>query len=170
MVAHPHLKVGVRGKSELHRAGCSVMRSLFPLTPLFPPLVRGELKGGWGGRRKVPQKKYRPAPLWCGVRVKRRGKSSPLQWRHWRHGKPHPEQDQIGSAPLDGKNGPFNILSYAYDRKAERVRSQDPDSNIRTRGMIITPHLWGTELGLWTVRLFLFLVAVQGFEPRTLRI
>ena len=35
----------------------------------------------------------------------------------------------------------------------------------RTRGMIITPHLWGTELGLWTVRLFLFLVAVQGFEP-----
>ena len=30
------------------------------------------------------------------VRVKRRGKSSPLSWRQERHGKPHPEQDQIG--------------------------------------------------------------------------
>jgi len=30
------------------------------------------------------------------VRVKRRGKSSPLPWRQERHGKPHPEQDQIG--------------------------------------------------------------------------
>lgn len=37
----------------------------------------------------------------AGVRVKRRGKSSPRSWRHGRHGKPHPVQDPIGQ-PQDG--------------------------------------------------------------------
>ena len=64
-----------RGKSELYRAGWFVTR-----TP--------------GDRRKVPQKTYRPDSI--RVRLKRRGKSSPLPWRHGRQGKPHPEQDQIG--------------------------------------------------------------------------
>jgi len=43
-------------------------------------------------------------PLYA-VRVKRRGKSSPLKWRHFRQGKPLQEQGQIErrykSCPLD---------------------------------------------------------------------
>ena len=72
MIAGRRRRTG--GKSELRRAGWFVTR-----TP--------------SDRRKVPQKIYRP---FTGVRVKWRGKSSPLSWRHERHGKPHLEQDQIG--------------------------------------------------------------------------
>ncbi len=67
-----------RGKSEHHRARWFVTRTA-------------------GNRRKVPQKIYRrwPAKRRVQVRLKWRGKSSPLLWRHKRHGKPHRVQDQI---------------------------------------------------------------------------
>ena len=51
-------------------------------------------------RRKVPQRtdRLRPAPTRRAgtVRVKRCGKSAPRCWRQERHGKPHPEQGQVG--------------------------------------------------------------------------
>src|SRR4030067_2165107 len=59
------------------------------------------------------------------VRVKRRGKSSPLHWEQWRHGKPHQEQDQIGGR-----------LRAA--RPSLRVRSLKVLSNQGLREMIIT--------------------------------
>ncbi len=68
-----------RGKSEHHRARWFVTRTA-------------------GDCRKVPQKRHRrwPALWWEQVRLKWRGKSSPLLWRHKRQGKPHRVQDQIG--------------------------------------------------------------------------
>ena len=68
-----------RGKSEHHRARWFVTRTA-------------------GNRRKVPQKIHRrwPAARRAQVRLKWRGKSSPLLWRHKRQGKPHRVQDQIG--------------------------------------------------------------------------
>ena len=50
------------------------------------------------GRRKVPQKTYRPGGN-TRVRVKRCGKSAPLPQQCGRQGKPHTEQDQIGREP-----------------------------------------------------------------------
>ena len=47
-------------------------------------------------RRTVPQKINRPARK-GRVRVKRRGKSSPLAGQLARHGKPHRVQGQIGN-------------------------------------------------------------------------
>jgi len=63
------------GKSELHRAGWSLTAT--------------------GGDPKESATENIP-PTARQVRVKRRGKSSPLSWWQERHGKPHPEQDQIG--------------------------------------------------------------------------
>ena len=63
------------GKSELRRAGWSLTAT--------------------GGDPRESATENIP-PSTSGVRVKRRGKSSPLFWRQERHGKPHPEQDQIG--------------------------------------------------------------------------
>ena len=63
------------GKSELRRAGWSLTAT--------------------GGDPRESATENIP-PRAGGVRVKRRGKSSPLFRRRKRHGKPHPEQDQIG--------------------------------------------------------------------------
>jgi len=67
------LQIG--GKSELLRAGWSLTAT--------------------GGDSKESATENIP-PGASGVRVKRRGKSSPLFRRRKRQGKPHPEQDQIG--------------------------------------------------------------------------
>ena len=67
------------GKSGLHRAGCSVTRS------------PGD--GKESATENIPPHWIASLSDW--VRVKRRGKSSPLRWRHRRLGKPHLEQDQI---------------------------------------------------------------------------
>jgi hypothetical protein len=66
---------GAGGKSELQRAGCRI-------TP-------------GGGNPKESATEIKPPPL-LAVRVKRRGKSSPVPMVTWESGKPHPEQDQIG--------------------------------------------------------------------------
>ena len=67
--------VGGGGKSGLHRAGCQV-------TP---------------GRREPTESAAESRPPFFGmVRVKGCGKSAPRRWQHRRHGKPHPEQGQIG--------------------------------------------------------------------------
>jgi len=57
------------------------------------------------------------------VRVKGWGKSPPRAWRQDRHGKPHPEQDQIG-----GADGPSSARTPG--------RSREASSNGRPRGMI----------------------------------
>ena len=77
------------------------------------------------------------------ARVKRRGKSSPLHWRQWGHGKPHQEQDQIGgrfspAVGTDFKSVPTAGLMQAA-RPSSRVRSLKVSSNRDLREMIITP-------------------------------
>ena len=61
-----------RGKSELHTAGC-------------------RLTDGEGDFKESATENYRQRKL---VRMKRRGKSSPLLRRRGRLCKPHPEQDR----------------------------------------------------------------------------
>ena len=63
-----------RGKSELHTAGC-------------------RLTDGEGDFKESATENYRQFML---VRMKRRGKSSPLLRRRGRLCKPHPEQDRGG--------------------------------------------------------------------------
>ena len=69
------------------------------------------------------------------VRVKGWGKSPPRSWQQNWHGKPRPEQDQVG-----GTYGP----SYA---RAPGV-SREAFSNERPRGMVARPRKGRTEPGL----------------------
>jgi len=71
------------------------------------------------------------------VRVKRRGKSSPLFWRQERHGKPHPEQDQIGERLRAARlmfsgsvaRGSRQLLSQMNDhRRVKGDRNAEQDS------------------------------------------
>ncbi len=88
--------------------------------PRNPLLESGMHAGGCTqrcSRRPVPQKTNRPA---CRVRVKRWGKSPPPQEQSRGHGKPHWEQDQIGSP---GQPVPLRF----------RVRSQQINDPLRSR-------------------------------------
>ena len=51
--------------------------------------------GGGNPRESATEKRQ---PLFTGVTVKRWGKSPPRTWQQGRHGKPHPEQCQIGAS------------------------------------------------------------------------
>ena len=97
------------GKSELRRARCRVTR------------LQGGMHAGGGTskcrRRPVPQKTNRPVRR---VRVKRWGKSPPPQEQSRGHGKPHWEQDQIGSP---GRPVPLRL----------RVGSQQINGPLRSR-------------------------------------
>jgi hypothetical protein len=59
----------------------------------------------------------RPVRLGDGewVRVKRWGKSPPLEWQHSRHGKPRVEQGQIGG---EGWPGPYAFGCASLRRSA----------------------------------------------------
>jgi len=104
------------GKSGLRRAGWSLTAT--------------------GGDPKESATENIP-PRACGVRVKRRGKSSPLFRRRKRHGKPHPEQDQIGERlraarpmfPGRVARGSGQPLSQRNDHRLERgnpLQAQNP--------------------------------------------
>ena len=51
--------------------------------------------GGGNPRESATEKRL---PLFARVTVKRWGKSPPRDWQQDRHGKPHPEQCQIGAS------------------------------------------------------------------------
>src|SRR5205809_617891 len=72
---------------------------------------------GWRRReasqRKVPQRIYRPLNF-QRVRVKRRGKSPPLQAQARRHGKPHRVQGQIGDRGVARSNLAFGRGGPGY--------------------------------------------------------
>ena len=72
-------RLPARGKSEHHKASCRVQHA-------------GAVGESWR-RRKVSQKTNRPGN---GVRVKRRGKSSPPDVQTPGHEKPHEVQDRTG--------------------------------------------------------------------------
>jgi hypothetical protein len=94
---------GAGGKSELRRAGWSLTAT--------------------GGDPKESATENIPPRAYRGVRVKRRGKSSPLSGRPGRHGKPHPEQDQIGERE-------------EWPARGSRVRSLEATGNCCPRLMI----------------------------------
>src|SRR5262249_15362566 len=60
--------------------------------------TRCRLTAGGGDPRESATENRPPARATGPARVKRRGKSSPRDRQRKRHGKPHPEQDQIGAA------------------------------------------------------------------------
>ncbi len=76
-----------------------------------------------------------------GARVKRWGKSPPLDRRRARHGKPRAEQGQIGepTGPTPGS---------ASDGGGLPGRPLEPAGNGAVRGMSATPLTRGTEFGL----------------------
>jgi hypothetical protein len=82
-------------------------------------------------RRKVPQRRYR-----CGrksaVRVKRCGKSAPPGQRCRGQGKPHTEQDQIGSERSSQED-----RACLLDAPQTPGRSLERRSNASPRGMIV---------------------------------
>jgi hypothetical protein len=51
--------------------------------------------GGGNPRESATEKRL---PLFAGAMVKRWSKSPPRDWQQDRHGKPHPEQCQIGAS------------------------------------------------------------------------
>lgn len=69
------------------------------------------------------------------VRVKGWGKSPPQRWQQGWHGKPRPEQDQVG-----GAHGPSSARAPGVSREAV--------SNDRPRGMAARPRKGRTEPGL----------------------
>ena len=126
---HPKRVAG--GKSGLHRAGWSLTAT------------GGDPRES--ATEKIPPPgDVREADL-RGVRVKRRGKSSPQPWRQGWQGKPHPEQDRIEER-------------WRVARSKLPGRSLDSGSNVGARGMITFSGSSGeTELGLQTrFRLFSF--------------
>lgn len=56
--------------------------------------------GGGNPRESATEKRL---PRFAGVMVKRWGKSPPRDWQQDRHGKPHPEQCQIGASRGAGR-------------------------------------------------------------------
>ncbi len=106
-----------RGKSEHRRARWFVTRTV-------------------GNRRKVPQKIHRrwPAARRAQVRLKWRGKSSPLLWRHKRQGKPHRVQDQIEKRL---KAARLRLPGRSHETPGDRRPSQ-----------MIMPAYAGTKFGL----------------------
>ncbi len=98
------------------------------------------------------------APQGDQVRVKRRGKSSPQDWRQDWHGKPHPGQGQIGGVMAWLASHPGRLL--------------EPRSNARTRGMTAPqPQSCATEPGLsasFPLPFFRFAQYPPFHEARTL--
>jgi hypothetical protein len=70
----------------------------------------------------------------AAVRVKRCGKSAPRQRQRRRHGKPHREQDRIGTARGDRASASFGILSGS----GRPGRLLEALGNRRPRGMAVT--------------------------------
>src|SRR5262245_29586837 len=70
------------------------------------------------------------------ARVKRCGKSAPRSWQQARHGKPHPEQDQIGAA---GRAGDPRVVRRARQvfRPSRPGWSLEAGSNPRPRRMAV---------------------------------
>ncbi len=95
--------------------------------------------------RRKPRESATESKPPCGfgqeVRVKGWGKSPPQRWQQGWHGKPRPEQDQVG-----GAHGPSSARAPGVSREAV--------SNDRPRGMAARPRKGRTEPGLlafWSV-------------------
>src|ERR1700753_3885458 len=100
--------------------------------------TRGRIKYPGGkpqGKRHRNETAYRPK---AAARLKRCGKSAPRLWQQRWHGKPHREQDQIGTA-----RNPFP--------DSRPGRSREVRSNAHPRGMAIYPRKRWTEPGLQAI-------------------
>jgi hypothetical protein len=90
------------------------------------------------------------------VKVKRWGKSPPRTWQQGRHGKPHPEQCQIGAS-----RGGWSWRKPGYrPQGCQRPRGPgwqlDRRGNTVGRGMVIHGRKPGTESGLQALRARIF--------------
>ena len=95
---------------------------------------------GGGNPRESATEKRQPRTH-SGVMVKRWGKSPPRDWQQDRHGKPHPEQCQIGAS-----RGGWSWRKPGYrPQGCQRPRGPgwqlDPLGNKVGRGMVIQPRI-----------------------------
>ena len=103
--------------------------------------------GGGNPRESATENRL---PLSAGVTVKRWGKSPPRDWQQDRHGKPHPEQCQIGAS-----RGGRSRKGY---RPQGRQRPRGPGWQLDRRGdtvgrgMVIQRGNPWTESGLQALR------------------
>ncbi len=130
----------VRGKSGLHqarvagnarRAKGAILRSRESATESKPPMA-----GDFFGRSTAQ------------ARVKGCGKSAPGCWQQRPHGKPHPEQDQIGvSRRSQNRQGCFAPRDPGW--LLERARQRAAKMNgCRCRYGLLRDTVGGTEPGL----------------------
>jgi hypothetical protein len=82
---------------------------------------------GWGDPRESATEN-RPPFCFGEARSKRGGKSAPRAWQQERHGKPHREQDRIGTA-----HGPARLRRPGW--------LLDPGRKSGTRGMVAQPRI-----------------------------
>ena len=107
--------------------------------------------GGGNPRESATEKRLPMTGCLQVVKVKRWGKSPPRDWQQDRHGKPHPEQCQIGASrgagpaqagiPPQGRFSPRGP-GWQLDRRRQRGG----------RGMVIQGASPGTESGLQAIR------------------
>jgi hypothetical protein len=93
--------------------------------------IRCRLTAGGGDPRESATENKPPAQAPQGsprARAKRCGKSAPRHWQQRRQGKPHREQDRIGTAAPKGA-GAFPLRRPGWSREARR--------KARPRGMVV---------------------------------
>lgn len=94
--------------------------------------------GGGNPRESATEKRL---PLFAGVMVKRWGKSPPRDWQQDRHGKPHPEQCQIGASRGAGPGPRSGIPPQGRQRPRGPGWQLDRRGNTVGRGMVIQPRI-----------------------------
>src|SRR5579862_5468895 len=122
--------------------------------------VRCRVTPGGGDPRESATESTPPRPFRKtrrAARVKGCGKSAPRRRQRRRHGKPHREQDQVGTA---GSQEPGALSCRRPGR------SREASGNGRPRGMVIPRGNAGTEPGLQAVWR-LFFVAERTIKEQT---
>ena len=102
--------------------------------------------GGGNPRERATEKRLpccvRRFALRLGkVMVKRWGKSPPRDWQQDRHGKPHPEQCQIGASRGAGPGPRSGIPPQGRQRPRGPGWQLDRRGNTVGRGMVIQPRI-----------------------------
>ena len=122
--------------------------------------IRCRLTAGGGDPRESATENKPPAQEPQGsprARAKRGGKSAPRPWQQGRQGKPHREQDRIGTAAPQGA-GAFPPRRPGWSREARR--------EARPRGMVVPHREVGADRTRLTGRLALTLNSIPRLMPQ----
>ena len=121
------------------------------------------MAGGGDPRESATESK---PPRFIGARVKGWGKSPPRDWQQERHGKPHREQDRIGTVRGETLEGCFRLTVRVgcVRRMATCAQDEWPPRSRTARG---EGH---TEPGLQASWQFLHDIAVKSADISRLRL